>query len=258
MHIKRVRNPDKIVQPANESLTLIALVHHRAYTANGTHGTHLIYLPAARKAISRRARTRTYTYPRSAERPCFARCAATARLGSGPPVSRGLSDAPSRTALASALTTLRSDPPLISNVALQIQISSRVNFFLEPRASPVAMVRTKDADGIKSSQIVSEVERRPCLFDTNHANYGDRAAKARCWDEVCESVVPGWRALGQAERLTAGTLDGRFANDAAAERARRTQRATRTGRVAIVACDLRCPLFVRFDSSFKIRSLRCV
>ncbi|KPJ02031.1 hypothetical protein RR46_01452 [Papilio xuthus] len=68
------------------------------------------------------------------------------------------------------------------------------------------MVRPKDNDGIKSFLIVTEVEKRPCLFDTNHSDYGDRAEKARCWDEVCDSVVPEWRALGQAERLAAGML----------------------------------------------------
>ncbi|XP_049882272.1 uncharacterized protein LOC126378131 isoform X1 [Pectinophora gossypiella] len=66
------------------------------------------------------------------------------------------------------------------------------------------MVRTKDGDGIKSNLIVTEVQKRPCLFDTNHPNYGDRAEKARCWEEVCESVVPGWTALGLAEKFAAG------------------------------------------------------
>lgn len=66
------------------------------------------------------------------------------------------------------------------------------------------MVRTKDGDGIKSNLIVTEVQRRPCLYDTNHPNYGDRAEKARCWEEVCVSVVPSWAALGLAEKFAAG------------------------------------------------------
>lgn len=69
------------------------------------------------------------------------------------------------------------------------------------------MVRNKDGDGIKSGLIVSEVQKRPCLYDTNHMNYGDRAEKTRSWEEVCESVVPGWQALGLAEKLTAGRLN---------------------------------------------------
>ncbi|XP_045485391.1 uncharacterized protein LOC111002998 isoform X1 [Pieris rapae] len=67
------------------------------------------------------------------------------------------------------------------------------------------MVRTKDGDGgIKSCSIVSEVQKRPCLFDTNHSNYGDRSEKLRCWEEVCDSVVPGWSTLPEIEKLAAG------------------------------------------------------
>ncbi|KAJ8706147.1 hypothetical protein PYW07_010924 [Mythimna separata] len=65
------------------------------------------------------------------------------------------------------------------------------------------MVRTKDGDGIKSSLIISEVKKRACLFDTNDPNYGDRAEKARCWEEVCDCVVPGWAALGPPEKFAA-------------------------------------------------------
>ncbi|CAG5059945.1 unnamed protein product [Parnassius apollo] len=103
------------------------------------------------------------------------------------------------------------------------------------------MVRTKDGDGIKSSMIVSEVEKRPCLFDTNHTNYGDRAEKARCWDEVCESVVPGWCALGPTEKLAAGmfTLSRLFADVDSPQRALAATLRSITGRVAIVAYDLR-------------------
>lgn len=67
------------------------------------------------------------------------------------------------------------------------------------------MVRTKDGDTIKSNLIVSEVQRRPCLFDTNHPHYGDRSEKARSWEEVCRTVVPNWPALGQDTRVAAGT-----------------------------------------------------
>ncbi|XP_046974379.1 uncharacterized protein LOC124540736 isoform X1 [Vanessa cardui] len=66
------------------------------------------------------------------------------------------------------------------------------------------MVRNKVSDGIKSDQIVSEVQKRPCLYDTNHMNYGDRAEKMRSWEEVCESVVPGWYTLGLTEKFAAG------------------------------------------------------
>ncbi|VVC94540.1 unnamed protein product [Leptidea sinapis] len=66
------------------------------------------------------------------------------------------------------------------------------------------MVRSKDGEGgIKSSHIVSEVQKRPCLFDSNDCNYGDRAEKIRCWEEVCESVVPSWSSLPETEKISA-------------------------------------------------------
>lgn len=67
------------------------------------------------------------------------------------------------------------------------------------------MVRNRDADGIKSSLIIIEVKNRPCLFDSNDSSYGDRAEKSRCWEEVCDSVVPGWSALSPTQKFTAGT-----------------------------------------------------
>lgn len=66
------------------------------------------------------------------------------------------------------------------------------------------MGRTKYGDGIKSNLIISEVQKRPCLFDTNDPNYSDRAEKTKCWEEVCESVVPAWLSLGLPEKLAAG------------------------------------------------------
>ncbi|CAG9573031.1 unnamed protein product [Danaus chrysippus] len=66
------------------------------------------------------------------------------------------------------------------------------------------MVRTKDGDGINSGIIVTEVQKRPCLYDSNDMNYGDRAEKMKSWDEVYASVVPGWSGLSQEERSTAG------------------------------------------------------
>lgn len=106
------------------------------------------------------------------------------------------------------------------------------------------MVRTKDGDGIKSSLIITEVKKRPCLFDTNDPNYGDRAEKARCWEEVCDCVVPGWLALGHTEKFAAGMFSdviitrpisgGTSGSDA------RTNRPTiTTGRLLIVAFNLR-------------------
>lgn len=74
------------------------------------------------------------------------------------------------------------------------------------------MGRTKYGDGIKSNQIITEVQKRPCLFDTNDSNYGDRSEKTKCWEEVCESVVPGWLTLSVTDKLAAGMLHDRIAD----------------------------------------------
>lgn len=66
------------------------------------------------------------------------------------------------------------------------------------------MVRSKDNDGIKSDLIVLEVQKRPCLYDTNHTNYGDRAEKARSWLDLCGRVVPGWAVMGSTQKSEAG------------------------------------------------------
>lgn len=66
------------------------------------------------------------------------------------------------------------------------------------------MVRNKDRGGIKSNVIVAEVQKRPCLYDTNHHNYGDRAEKMRSWEEACKNIVPGWSSMNLDERYIAG------------------------------------------------------
>ncbi|CAD0206117.1 unnamed protein product [Chrysodeixis includens] len=106
------------------------------------------------------------------------------------------------------------------------------------------MVRTKDGDGIKSSLIITEVKKRPCLFDTNDPNYGDRAEKARCWEEVCDCVVPGWLALGHSERFAAGMFSDviitrRGCGGRRGDGARPVRAPTSIGRLLIVAFNLR-------------------
>lgn len=112
------------------------------------------------------------------------------------------------------------------------------------RSIVVDMVRTKDGDGIKSSLIISEVKKRPCLFDTNDPNYGDRAEKARCWEEVCDCVVPAWAALGPPEKFAAGMLSDVFINRPIrvcrrSVGARAAHATTESGRLLIVAFMLR-------------------
>lgn len=109
------------------------------------------------------------------------------------------------------------------------------------------MVRTKDSDGIRSGFIVAEVQKRPCLYDTNHSSYGDRAEKMRCWEEVYQVVVPGWQTLGQTEKCAAGMwyypVRLRMSS-LRAERVRRLGLYNRTGCERVHSAAPTCVLFV--------------
>ncbi|CAH2098921.1 unnamed protein product [Euphydryas editha] len=120
------------------------------------------------------------------------------------------------------------------------------------------MVRSKVNDGIKSDQIVSEVEKRPCLYDTNHRNYGDRTEKMRSWEEVCENVVPGWCTLELTEKFAAGefiTLP--FCRDGGA--GERVRRSLALQPVGLQLSRTTCVLFVRSDAfeMYPVRSNVC-
>lgn len=120
------------------------------------------------------------------------------------------------------------------------------------------MVRSKVSDGIHSDQIVSEVEKRPCLYDTNHKNYGDRTEKTISWEEVYEKVVPGWCMLGPAEKFAAGefiTLP--FWGDV--DSGERVRRSLALQPVSLQLSRTTCVLFVRSDAfeMYPVRSNVC-
>lgn len=67
------------------------------------------------------------------------------------------------------------------------------------------MVKPKNgSSSIKSNLIISEVQKRPCLYDSNYPDYSDKTEKARAWSEVCEAVVPGWTLFGLEQKFNAG------------------------------------------------------
>ncbi|KAI8433558.1 hypothetical protein MSG28_015584 [Choristoneura fumiferana] len=107
------------------------------------------------------------------------------------------------------------------------------------------MVKTKDADHIQSNLIIAAVRDRPCLFDSNHPNNGDRAEKARSWDEVYASVIPGYGALEMAEKFAAGMLIRWLFADAWGGACGGRAAASRRRPVSGSAADLPCVLFVR-------------
>ncbi|XP_069702671.1 uncharacterized protein [Periplaneta americana] len=53
---------------------------------------------------------------------------------------------------------------------------------------------------IDSELLISEVEKRVCLYDINSGEYHDRNLKTRAWEEVSSIVVPKWKSMEYAER----------------------------------------------------------
>jgi hypothetical protein len=48
--------------------------------------------------------------------------------------------------------------------------------------------------------LISEVERRPALYDCTLKEYSDKVLKERVWGEVCEAVVSEWSQLDNPEK----------------------------------------------------------
>jgi hypothetical protein len=49
--------------------------------------------------------------------------------------------------------------------------------------------------------LISEIERRPALYDCSTKEYSDKSFKDRLWGEVCQAVVSDWSQLdGQEKR----------------------------------------------------------
>ena len=55
-------------------------------------------------------------------------------------------------------------------------------------------------------KLISEVERRPPLYNKNLKEYSDRNLKDKLWYEVYESVVTKWSELAAEQKLEKGTL----------------------------------------------------
>jgi hypothetical protein len=48
--------------------------------------------------------------------------------------------------------------------------------------------------------LISEIERRPALYDCTLKEYNDKGLKERLWGEVCEAVVSEWSQLDGPEK----------------------------------------------------------
>ncbi|KDR20478.1 uncharacterized protein LOC110828962 [Zootermopsis nevadensis] len=57
-----------------------------------------------------------------------------------------------------------------------------------------------------SERLISEVEKRPALYNKVMPEYSDKNYKEKQWKEVCEAVLPNWCHLDKKERVTAGNV----------------------------------------------------
>lgn len=61
--------------------------------------------------------------------------------------------------------------------------------------------------GMKSSRLIvdtdlliSEVKKRPSVYDQQEDDYSDRTKKQKCWEEICAVLVPSWEECTQLEK----------------------------------------------------------
>ena len=52
--------------------------------------------------------------------------------------------------------------------------------------------------------LITEVEKRPPLYDFKLKEYSDKNIKERLWNEVCETVVSDWDTLSPEDKKEKG------------------------------------------------------
>lgn len=55
-----------------------------------------------------------------------------------------------------------------------------------------------------SELLISEVQKRPLLYDVSLEDYNDRNKKAKCWEEVYKQMINNWSDLSSAEKNNRG------------------------------------------------------
>jgi len=55
-----------------------------------------------------------------------------------------------------------------------------------------------------SERIITEVQKRPALYDKATPEYSDKHWKQKLWMEVCEAVVPNWSRMDTTARVSTG------------------------------------------------------
>jgi hypothetical protein len=52
--------------------------------------------------------------------------------------------------------------------------------------------------------LISEIQKRPALYDCSLKEYSDKVLKDRLWGDVCEAVVSEWSQLDGPEKREKG------------------------------------------------------
>jgi hypothetical protein len=55
-----------------------------------------------------------------------------------------------------------------------------------------------------SERLITEVEKRPALYNKATPENSDKHCKETLWIEVCEAVVPNWSRMGTRARVATG------------------------------------------------------
>lgn len=58
----------------------------------------------------------------------------------------------------------------------------------------------------ETDAFISEVEKRPPLYNVKMKEYSDKMLKKKLWLEIFEKFVQNWPELGTAEKEAKGTL----------------------------------------------------
>lgn len=57
---------------------------------------------------------------------------------------------------------------------------------------------------IDSEHLITEVKRRPVLWDQNHKYYNQRNAKLLAWQEVFANLIVDWADMSKYDRFGKG------------------------------------------------------
>ena len=49
--------------------------------------------------------------------------------------------------------------------------------------------------------LISELKKRPALYDKTLQEYSDRSLKDKLWEEICKTLIINWGQLSKVERI---------------------------------------------------------